>query len=415
MHNQKEGVKTLISIFGDCSLTCSRVFYQSIFNALKNKKRTLLLNFGTNNAYNRLTSIDYTLNNNEQIINSAQFMEVEIYEQDNFKSIELINKLHDNFDIVFIKEPDNINYYEFLDELKKLTSLYNLDIVVLIQQNNNNNLNMEELKKHNDITYLIIDNKEVFDLFKIEFHYFDKDIIDSADYRQVGYIYSAVIGAKETILPSKEKVSPQNISPSYRSRRKKRKLSAIERSFYLKENIKNVIILEELYSKIKGFDYTIITFDLYKYDNLFEISAFEIKNSFNLLAEYVKKYIRESKVFGNLESQISLQDEWIIKIKVTNSREVHGAGKELIQNQIVLISTILAIYKLQRVKYKVKSKKPIIIDVIRNRLNVSQKIKFDRYIKTLKLKHIKSVVSYELHFNTPNREYIKHDDGEEWI
>lgn len=172
---------TLISIVGKSRVKCIGTFFQSLFNALEDNKRVLLIKFNHSNTYQHFITMATLLQKSKELVDSFQLTEIEIYEQNNLKAVSIIKQFHENFDQIFIEKADCVNDYSFLDELRNLTKTLKKDITMLPQ--NNDNLDIQKLKEHNDITYFVIDNEIISDLFKIEFYFPKTKKLEVASYK----------------------------------------------------------------------------------------------------------------------------------------------------------------------------------------------------------------------------------------
>lgn len=154
----------------------------------------------------------------------------------------------------------------------------------------------------------------------------------------------------------------------------------------------NILILGSEDYNNQNKHYNIFTFSFYKYYELFEIGLSDMNESQTILTKYIKNFITKSEIAKETEIEINFKEKGIINIEFLNIKYELGESKIILMNQIVLISTIMALIKLERTKYKINNDNPIIVNKIHERLDELDIIKLDNYIEKLKLKQFKQKI-----------------------
>ena len=122
MKENNLNMSNLTIIIGKAKLKTIGVFYQRLFNALEEGNSILLIKHNHRNTYNHLNNMANIMNKNKELVNTFKLIEVEMYNHKKSKIFTLVKQMDVFFDMVFIEKVNYINDYDFIENLKLLSS-----------------------------------------------------------------------------------------------------------------------------------------------------------------------------------------------------------------------------------------------------------------------------------------------------
>lgn len=123
-------------------------FYSLLYHFLYNGEKVLLIKYNHSNAYQKLfeiASLNATEKRREKIVDHFRLTQVELYNKSLMSTFDIIKKLGESVDRIFIEKPSIENEYKYYDYLKEI----NKSVYVLP------NTQDGELYKHSDYSVKI--------------------------------------------------------------------------------------------------------------------------------------------------------------------------------------------------------------------------------------------------------------------